>query len=228
MPQTTVISLFKYKGLLAKWGAFARMGFPPLKNKQIPGLQFWKPLGSGGENGFSIKPDFSVYALLTVFEDEATATGFCNGTTIQEYLKDSMAHTHIYMHNAHVHGLWSKTTPFKTEVPLDRNRPMCVITRATIKPALAFKFWKYVPSVAASIEDFDGLVYSKGVGEWPVFMQATFSVWKTADAMMAYAYKNKKHAEMVKKTRELGWYKEELFSRFHPFKQSGNLIPAFL
>ena len=42
--------------------------------------------------------------------------------------------------------------------------------------------------------------------------------------MMAYAYKNKKHAAMVKKTRELGWYSEELFSRFHPFEVQGNLI----
>jgi len=29
---------------------------------------------------------------------------------------------------------------------------------------------------------------------------------------------------MVKKTRELGWYSEELFSRFHPFEVRGNLI----
>jgi hypothetical protein len=54
-------------------------------------------------------------------------------------------------------------------------------------------------------------------------MQATYSLWKTGDAMMDYAYKNDKHAAMVKKTRELGWYSEELFARFHPFEVRGDL-----
>jgi hypothetical protein len=228
MPQTTVISIFKYQGIAPRWNAFTRMGFPPLKNKVIPGLQFWKALGSGGNNGFSVKPDFSVYALLTVFDNEETANAFCESNIIERYLKGAIAHAHIFMHNAHAHGMWSQKKPFETVVPLDHTKPLCVITRATIKPVLALKFWNYVPTVSAEIENFDGLIYSKGVGEWPIFMQATFSIWESADAMMAYAYKNKKHAEMVKKTRELGWYKEELFSRFHPFKQKGNLIPSFL
>ena len=59
-------------------------------------------------------------------------------------------------------------------------------------------------------------------------MQATFSLWSNAEAMMNYAYKNPKHAEMVKKTRELNWYSEELFARFKPFYQEGNLIPRIL
>ena len=39
---------------------------------------------------------------------------------------------------------------------------------------------------------------------------------------------NPKHAEMVRKTRELNWYSEELFARFQPFYQEGNLIPRIL
>ncbi|XLS28005.1 hypothetical protein ACJD0Z_12435 [Flavobacteriaceae bacterium M23B6Z8] len=228
MPQTTVISLFKYEGFSAKWGAFTRMGFPPLRNVSIQGLEFWKPMGSGSKNGFSIRPDFSVYALLTVFDTEEHAAAFSMSETIQPYIKNATDYTHIFMHNAHAHGQWSQKQPFRKEIELDRSRPLCVITRATIKPLLAPKFWKYVPSVSASMNDFEGLIYSKGIGEWPIFMQATFSIWQKADAMMAYAYKNQKHSEMVKKTRELGWYREELFSRFHPFKQEGNLLPQFL
>jgi hypothetical protein len=33
---------------------------------------------------------------------------------------------------------------------------------------------------------------------------------------------------MVKKTRELQWYTEELFARFEPYKVEGSLIPKFL
>jgi hypothetical protein len=72
------------------------------------------------------------------------------------------------------------------------------------------------------------LVFSKGIGEFPLLMQATFSLWKSAESMMDYAYKNPKHTEMVKKTRELGWYSEELFARFEPYKIEGDLIENFI
>jgi hypothetical protein len=39
--------------------------------------------------------------------------------------------------------------------------------------------------------------------------------------MIDYAYKNKKHLEVVRLTRKLKWYKEELFARFIPYKFLG-------
>jgi len=228
MAQTTVISVFKYEGLPSKWRAFVRMGFPPLRGKTIPGLLFWRPMGSGAGNGFSIKPDFSVYALVTVFENETYAHNFIQGDLMGEYLMNASRYSHVFMYNAQVHGVWNGQTPFVPEVPLNKKKPLCVITRATIKPVLVHSFWKNVPSVSKSMENFDGLVFSKGIGEWPLFMQATFSVWESMEHMMNYAYRNKKHAQMIKKTKETGWYREELFARFHPFDQFGDYIPSFL
>jgi hypothetical protein len=132
------------------------------------------------------------------------------------------------MKNIKSHGEWSKQNPFKSSVPLDKSRPLAVITRATIKPKLAYKFWKDVPAVSKSMDAYTELLYSKGIGEFPLLMQATFSLWSSADAMFNYAYSNPKHAEMVKKTRELNWYSEELFARFEPYHTEGNLISKFL
>lgn len=42
MPQTTVVSFFKYEGFRHKWQAFVRMGRPPLLNQTIEGLTFGK------------------------------------------------------------------------------------------------------------------------------------------------------------------------------------------
>lgn len=224
MPQTTVISFFKYEGRKSKWDAFVRMGRPPLLNRSIEGLTFWKPLGSGSGNGFSVWPDFSTFGLLTVFNTEAQANQFLESKIISEYTENSVNFSHVLMHSIKAHGQWSKQTPFLASVTYDERKPIAVITRATIKPKLAYKFWKYVPSVSNSMIGHKGLMYSKGIGEWPLLMQATFSLWETGNNMMAYAYKNEKHADMVKKTRELGWYSEELFSRFHPFEVKGDLI----
>ena len=225
MTQTTVISLFKYKGLRNKWNALGRMGRPPLLNKNINGLTFWKPLGSGSGNGFSVWPDFSTFGLLTVFNNEAQANQFLDSQIITNYTENASTFSHILMHSIKAHGQWSKQEPFKASRTYDSTKSIAVITRATIKPKLANKFWRYVPSVSKSMIGHKGLIYSKGIGEWPIFMQATFSLWTNGDDMMNYAYKNKKHADMVKKTRELGWYSEELFSRFHPFKVRGTLLP---
>tara|TARA_R110001632_G_scaffold102272_3_gene210360 strand:+ start:24034 stop:24720 length:687 start_codon:yes stop_codon:yes gene_type:complete len=228
MPQTTLISFFKYTGLKNKWHALGRMGRSPVLQQKIEGLSFFKPLGTGSGNGFSIKPDFSTFGFVAVFDSEEIAKDFLNSKVIKEYTRESKSFSHILMHTIKSHGEWSKQNPFDSSVEFDKTKPLAVITRATIKPKLAYQFWKNVPSVSKSMNDYDELIFSKGIGEFPLLMQATFSLWANAEAMMNYAYKNPKHAEMVKKTRELDWYSEELFARFQPFYQEGNLIPFIL
>lgn len=224
MSQTVIISFFKYRGRKDKWNALGRMGRPPLLNKNIEGLTFWKTLGSGSGNGFSIWPDWSTFGLLTVFDTDGQAHQFLDSDIAKEYTTTAIDYSHVIMKSIKAHGQWSKQEPFISSIDYDASKPIAVITRATIKPKLAHKFWKYVPSVSKSMDGHKGLIYSKGIGEYPIFMQATFSFWNTGDAMMAYAYKNEKHADMVKKTRELGWYSEELFSRFHVIEVKGGLI----
>ena len=228
MSQTTLISFFKYAGIKNKWHALGRMGRPPIIIKDVYGLSFFKPLGTGSGNGFSIKPDFSTFGFVAVFESEEIARNFIKTDTIKEYTQTAHSYSHLLMHTIKSHGEWSKQNPFESSVEFDRSKPLGVITRATIKPKLAHKFWKYVPSVSKSMNDYDELIFSKGIGEFPLLMQATFSLWSNAEAMMNYAYQNPKHAEMVRKTRELGWYSEELFARFQPFYQEGSLIPRIL
>ncbi|MDB3913882.1 hypothetical protein N9254_00875 [Flavobacteriaceae bacterium] len=228
MSQTTLISFFQYAGIKNKWHAFTRMGRSPILQKKINGLTFFKPLGTGSGNGFSVKPDFSTFGFLAVFKSEELAKEFLGTDVVKEYTKTTVSYSHVLMRTVKSHGEWSKLNPFESSVEYNKTKPLAVITRATIKPKLAYQFWKNVPAVSKSMDKYDELIFSKGIGEFPLLMQATFSLWSSAEAMMNYAYKNPKHAEMVKKTRELNWYSEELFARFHPFYQEGNLIPRIL
>ena len=228
MSQTTLISFFQYAGIKNKWHAFTRMGRSPILQKKINGLTFFKPLGTGSGNGFSIKPDFSTFGFLAVFKSEELAKEFLGTDVVKEYTKTTVSYSHVLMRTVKSHGEWSKLNPFESSVEYNKTKPLAVITRATIKPKLAYQFWKNVPAVSKSMDKYDELIFSKGIGEFPLLMQATFSLWSSAEAMINYAYKNPKHAEMVKKTRELNWYSEELFARFHPFYQEGNLIPRIL
>ena len=228
MSQTTLISFFQYAGIKNKWQAFGRMGRSPIVQKNINGLSFFKPLGTGSGNGFSIKPDFTTFGFIAVFSSEKLANEFLKTDVIKEYTKTTISYSHILMHTVKSHGQWSKQNPFETSIEFNKTKPLAVITRATIKPKLAYQFWKNVPAVSKSMDKYKELIFSKGIGEFPLLMQATFSLWTNAEAMMNYAYKNPKHAEMVKKTRALNWYSEELFARFQPFYQEGNLIPRIL
>jgi hypothetical protein len=39
--------------------------------------------------------------------------------------------------------------------------------------------------------------------------------------LKAFAYQGKEHRGAIEKTRQLNWYKEELFSRFQPYLSVG-------
>ena len=39
--------------------------------------------------------------------------------------------------------------------------------------------------------------------------------------MKAQAYQSNLHTEVIRKTRELGWYSEDLFAKFSPYHTEG-------
>ena len=74
MAGLTTITFFKFHK--NKFWAFSQMALLPRKIKKIEGLRFFKLMGTGGGNGFSLKPDFSTYAFLGVWESEIAAENF--------------------------------------------------------------------------------------------------------------------------------------------------------
>ena len=68
--------------------------------------------------------------------------------------------------------------------------------------------------ISKAIQNAKGVLWYKGVGEWPLVQQATFSLWNSLEEVKDFAYKSSHHAAIVKKTRKRNWYKEDLFARF--------------
>ena len=94
---------------------------------------------------------------------------------------------------------------------------MAVLTRATIPARHWRAFYGAVPAVTGSL----GHV---GVGEWPVGLQATFSLWPDEGALRRFAYEGP-HADVVRRARAEGWFREELFARFRVLERSGSSMP---
>jgi heme-degrading monooxygenase HmoA len=199
-----------------KWRAFTKMATLPFNLNKVKGCTFSKMMGSGHGQGFSIKPNFGVYAAMMVWESKEDLVNFENhNESLQKYLvlvdelKKIYATPYIY------HGSWDNQTPFNISENNFSSVQKLVLTRATIKFSKLFHFWKHVPKTSKAIENASGRIYSIGIGELPWVQQATLSIWESEEAMKNYAYSNQAHLEAIKLTKSLKWYKEEMFTRFH-------------
>jgi len=221
--QIVTLTFFRYSGIRNKWWAFKLMGQGLEQLQEVEGISFVKMLGSGSGNGFSIWPNFGTYGLLAVWDKERQAQHFFQHNELFNECKHrSAGWWTTYMQAARFHGQWDGSCPFEETVPYDKQKLVAVITRATIATSKLWQFWRFVPQVGRAVEGEPGLIFSVGVGELPLVQQATFSLWENSEQMMDYAYRSRYHKEVVKKTRELGWYTEELFARFHPYHTEGN------
>lgn len=222
--EVTTLTLFYLEK--NKFWAFKQMGLVGQNLHKTSGLRFFKLLGTGGGAGFSLRPDFSTYAFLGVWEKEEQAeTFFTIHPFFQEYKKRSAAHRTFYLRSIHAYGQWSGKQPFQIEKKQDISAaPIAIITRATLRWQRLLSFWKAVPFASKAIEDADGVQFYKGIGEWPFVQQATFSIWDDFEAVKNFAYKGDAHAKIIKQTRQNKWYKEDLFSRFNILKDTGKLL----
>lgn len=192
--------------------------------RQVPGITFYKLMGSGKDLGFNPLPDWNVYALLVVWESEQAAHQFFTHAAIfQQYKLHCTEQWTIFLKTLQVKGLWSGGNPFEPSTNIeDTNSLVAVITRATIRPSKLIKFWRYVPTSQQPIKKgCEGLIFTKGIGEAPLVQMATFSIWENKEALKNFAYKSAEHRIAIEKTRQLDWYKEEMFVRFQPFKSLG-------
>lgn len=219
--ELTTLTLLRFDGFADRAWAFTQMGRMtgwPLANPlaEVAGLRFGRLLGSGGGNGFALQPNFGVYAWLAHWDDRASADNFFSDHPW--YLKTkhrTCDRATFFLRPTMTHGEWGGQKPFNPDPDAyDPSGPVAVITRATIRTSKLLDFWRYVPRTSASIYDHPARLFSVGVGEYPIFMQATFSLWTSGKAMQEFAYRSEHHKEVVKLTRERNWYKEEMFTRF--------------
>ena len=201
------------------------MGLAPFQIKSVPGLSFFKFLGTGGGSGFSLQPDFSTYAFLGVWEKATQYHDFAASHPVFCAYREKTAHIRtLLLQPVYSHGKWSGVNPFQLATPVapQNNRKAVVITRATLRWQRLRSFWRAVPHASAAIAKAKGVDYYKGIGEWPYVQQATLSIWDNFDSVKAFAYQTEAHAKIVRQTRREQWYKEDLFSRFELLSDSQN------
>ena len=214
MTQTVSLSFFRFDTPVSKLWAFAMMGVARGAMSKTPGIGFWKLCGSGTGEGFTPVPNTSVYCILATWPDEETARRQTQGSDIfRKYHARSDEAWSVYLSTISARGEWSGDEPFS--VSLDPvSGPIAAITRATVKPSVALKFWQRVPDISAVIGADSNVLFKMGIGEVPWLQQVTFSIWPEKRSMDNFARKDGPHARAIKAVREGNWFREELYARF--------------
>lgn len=190
--------------------------------RKLPGVSFIKMVGTGkGQTFTPTDADITRWGLIAVIdEDRSEELDQC--AVIKSWRSRSTSEFRALLDPISSHGKWARINPFDfCQENLDGK--VVAITRARIKMLSSLRFWSSVPPVTKSLHNSDGLITAFGIGEAPIGLQGTFSIWRDGAALRKFAYKGEEHAQAIKATERYRWYSEELFARFHLREVRGSL-----
>lgn len=190
-----------------------------------PGLRFVKLLGTGDGRTFDVRDaDVRTWALLTVWDDDAALRRWrAPAPVLSEWTQRADTIWQLTLRPLASRGRWSGREPFTPASGGRHDGEVAAITRARLSLRHAATFWRAVPPVSAALRSAPGLRAAIGIGEAPVGLQGTLSVWRSIDDLQAFAYRDAPHRHVIAETARLGWYAEELFARFAVLEHLGDL-----
>jgi spheroidene monooxygenase len=212
--QTVTLSLFRFDGALTRAWVIGQMGAARLSFWRMPEVRFWKLCGSGTGEGFTPKPNWGVWAILACWPDEETARRALRQAPVYRRWRARAGECWtVLLQPISARGEWAGVQPFQP-APDDAAGPVAALTRASLKPAKALRFWHRVPDISAVIGADPNVAFKIGIGELPLLHQVTFSIWPDTAAMAAFARGDGPHGRAIRAVREEGWFREELYARF--------------
>lgn len=202
--------------------AILNMATNKLLLRKVPGISFIKLLGTGKGESFTPK-DADQYRwgiLVTINQDNIIDLE--NSFVFKIWRRISKHRYRAILKPISSHGLWSGKSPFSSE-KFQWDGKIAAITRARIVWRKNLKFWSAVPPVTKSLHSSPGLIQAIGIGEAPIGLQGTYSLWESAEDLRQFAYKGQAHVKAIAATESNQWYSEELFARFAVIEEQGVL-----
>lgn len=215
----TAVASFHLVRHPSAWAGIRHLGLGRRALGSVDGLQFWRLLGTGAGNSTGPGADLARTALFAVWRDEQAVDAFLSS----EPWPDASESWHVRLAGLGGHGTWRGLPVLEriAEVADGTDGPVAVITRADVRVRSWRAFRAAGPGVSEALHRADGLLDVVGIGEAPVGRLGTFSLWRSAGDVRAFAYGDAVHTRVVQATRDGRWYGEELFARFAPYGSAG-------
>jgi hypothetical protein len=195
--------------------AVLRMGVDRRAVRGAAGVRFAKLLGTGDGGTFTPRDaDPRRWGLLASWSDRASARAFERSAVAARWGRLAEETWRVELRPLSARGRWSGREPFGAPAGGRWDGPVAAVTRARLRPTRNRAFWRAVPPVVADLREQPGLRLAVGIGEAPVGLQGTFSLWESAAALRRFAYAGAAHSAAVARTGPERWYAEELFARF--------------
>jgi hypothetical protein len=207
--------------------AVTRMAADRVHLRREAGLRFFKLLGTGDGRTFDVRDaDIRRWGVLTVWSTPAEASDFARrGGPLRGWRRLATEHWWATLRTVRAKGAWSGRQPFgpgsRKQHP---HEPIAAVTRARLRWSGAPRFWRAVAPVNADLATRDGLLLRMGIGEAPIGLQGTFSLWRDAEALRAFAYAALPHRDVIGRSHDERWYAEELFARFAVGDHGGTIF----
>ena len=218
----TVIYFWQIKHVNIPFALF-RMAIDRTLLRRTKGVTFAKMLGCGkGETFTPSDADPTRWGCLVAIPENQLSE-LDDSRTIRAWRKKSVSEFRVVLDPIASTGMWSKQKPFEPSAPANFQGQVVAITRARIKANQTMRFFKSVPPVTASLHSSPGLISTIGIGEAPIGLQGTFSLWESMQAIKDFAYKGAAHQKAIAQTSEFDWYAEELFARFAVREMRGTI-----
>lgn len=208
--------------------AVLRMALDRIALKTQSGVSFFKLLGCG--KGVTFTPsdaDMHRWGLLVCI-DEKFLDSLDVSPNITSWREHSEKEFRLLLDPISSHGRWSGKSPFlpTTQRSAERKvegRQIVAITRARVRFQHYRRFLKSVPEVVESLHASPGLITTFGIGEAPIGLQGTFSLWESESSLRDFAFKTAAHRKAISETEQFSWFSEELFARFEVRDARGSL-----
>jgi hypothetical protein len=200
-----------------------RMAVDRGRLRRTPEVRFAKLLGTGRVRRFGpAQVDLTRWAALVVWHGH----GDLDTTPVGRAWRDlSSSACRLDLTPLASRGSWAGDDPFTAVVRPGRppdDGAVLALTRARLRPTRAISFWRAIGDVAAATAQAPGLLATFGVGEAPIGWQGTVSVWRRAQDLVEFAYRQPDHRRAIDQTAARRWYAEELFARFAVVGMTGD------
>jgi hypothetical protein len=203
--------------------ALARVAVDRFAVGRAPGAEFVRLLGTGSGRTFRLRDaEPHRWGLLVAWARAADAAAFERTAVPRRWAALAEETWRVELRPLGSRGRWARQAPFGPDRPArwavpvagPGGGPVAALTRARVVWRRARSFWQAVPAVAADLAGRPGLLLALGIGERPIGLQGTFSLWRSAAALRSFAYEGAAHAQAIRQTAVRRWYAEELFARF--------------